>query len=132
MVVGMTTLRACLIRELTLRGSSPRTIESYVSYVAAMAQHYGRSPDRLSDEQIKAYLFGLHTERKLSASTINVAVNALRFFYLHVLESITGVSTLTGVNSALCHRGQLSTLDGRVSHRGQLSTLDGRVLWAVD
>jgi hypothetical protein len=59
---------------------------------------------------------------------------------MHVLESITGVSTLTGVNSAHRghHRGQLSTLDGRVStltagaHRGQLSTLDGRVLWAVD
>lgn len=81
----MTTLRAQLIRELTLRGSSPRTIESYVSYVAALAQHYGQSPDRLCDEQIKAYLLTLHTERHLSASTINVAINALRFFYRHVL-----------------------------------------------
>jgi integrase/recombinase XerD len=82
----MTTLRAQLMRELTLRGSSPRTIESYVSYVADLARHYGQSPDRLSDEQIKAYLFGLHTQRQLSASTINVAVNALRFFFLHVLQ----------------------------------------------
>lgn len=82
----MTTLRAQLIRELTLRGSSPRTIESYVSYVADLARHYGQSPDRLSDEQIKAWLLTLHTERHLSASTINVAVNALRFFYQHVLQ----------------------------------------------
>jgi integrase/recombinase XerD len=73
------------MREFTLRGSSPRTIESYVGVAAALAKHYGRSPDRLSDEQIKAYLFALHTERHLSASTINVAVNALRFFYRHVL-----------------------------------------------
>lgn len=86
MVVGMTTLRAQFIRELTLRGSSPRTIESYVSYVAELARHYGRSPDQLSDEQIKAYLLTLHTERHLSASTINVAVNALRFFFRHVLQ----------------------------------------------
>ena len=82
----MTTLRSQFIRELTLRGSSLRTIESYVSYVADLARHYGQSPDRLSDEQIKAYLFGLHTQRHLSASTINVAVNALRFFFLHVLQ----------------------------------------------
>src|ERR1019366_4823102 len=81
----MTTLRAQFIRELTLRGSSPRTIESYVFYVADLARHYGQSPDRLSDEQIKAYLLTLHTERQFSASTINVAVSALRFFYQHVL-----------------------------------------------
>jgi integrase/recombinase XerD len=85
MVVVMTTLRARFIRELTLRGSSPRTIESYVSYVAALAQHYGRSPDQLSDEQIKSWLLTLHTQRHLSASTINVAINALRFFYREVL-----------------------------------------------
>lgn len=85
-VVGMTTLRAQLIRELTLRGSSPRTIESYVGVVAALAHYYGQSPERLDDEQIKDYLFALHTERQLSASTINVAVNALRFFYGRVLD----------------------------------------------
>lgn len=81
----MTTLRSQFIRELTLRGSSPRTIESYVGYVAELARHYGQPPDRLSDEQIKAYLLTLHTERHLAASTINVAINALRFFYRHVL-----------------------------------------------
>jgi site-specific recombinase XerD len=82
----MTTLRSQFIRELTLRGSSPRTIEAYVFYVAELARHYGLPPDRLSDEQIKAYLLTLHTERHLAASTINVAINALRFFYRHVLH----------------------------------------------
>lgn len=81
----MTTLRSQFIRELTLRGSSPRTIESYVSYVAELARLYHQPPDQLSDEQIKAYLFTLHTQRHLSASTINVAVNALRSFYRLVL-----------------------------------------------
>lgn len=77
----MTTLRAQFIRELTLRGSSPRTIESYVDAVAALARHYGRSPDRIGEEEIKAYLFHLIQERGLSASTLNVAVSGLRFFY---------------------------------------------------
>lgn len=80
----MTTLRAQYIRELTLRGLAPRTIESYVAAVAALASYYKLSPDGLNDEQIKNYLFYLHRERKLSASTINVAVNALRFFYRSV------------------------------------------------
>ena len=84
----MTTLRSQFIRELTLRGSSLRTIESYVHYVAELARHYDQPPDRLRDEQIKAYLLTLHTERHLAASTINVAINALRFFYRHVLGRV--------------------------------------------
>lgn len=81
----MTTLRAQFIRELTLRGSTPRTIESYVGAVAALARHYGRSPDCITEEEIKAYLFHLIRERKFAASTMNVVVSALRFLYRHVL-----------------------------------------------
>ena len=81
----MTTLRSQLIRELVLRGSSPRTQEACVNAVAGLARHYNRSPDGLSDEQIKAYLFHLHQHRKLAASSLNIVVSGLRCFYQHVL-----------------------------------------------
>jgi len=64
---------------------SPRTIESYVAAVAALAQHYRRAPDVLSDDQLRDYLLFLHERKKLSFSTLNVAVSAMRFFYAHVL-----------------------------------------------
>ena len=82
----MTALREQLIRELVLRGSSPKTQEAYVAAVAGLARYYQRSPDRIGIEEIKGYLFHLHRDRALAASTLNVAVSGLRYFYRHVIE----------------------------------------------
>jgi site-specific recombinase XerD len=81
----MSTLRQQLIQELVLRGCSPRTQEAYVSAVYQLAKYYRRSPDQLSDAQIRDYLFYLAERKKLSASSRNQATSALRFFYARVL-----------------------------------------------
>jgi hypothetical protein len=62
----MTTLRQQFIRELVIRGTSPRTQESYVAAVYGLAKHYHKAPDQISDEQIKDYMFYLASERKLA------------------------------------------------------------------
>ncbi len=85
----MTTLRQRLIDELELRGLSRSTQESYVGIVSMLARYYWRSPDRISDEELRGYLLYLLRERRNGASTLNVAVNALRFFYQHVLHRPT-------------------------------------------
>jgi integrase/recombinase XerD len=82
----MTPLRQRLIEEIALRGYSPRTREAYVHAVACLAQHYGRPPDQLSDEQLRAYLLHLHRDTPKAASTLNVAVSGMRFFYQRVLH----------------------------------------------
>jgi site-specific recombinase XerC len=82
----MTTLRQNFIRELVIRGMSPKTVDAYVRAVAGLAQHYHQGPDQLSDEQLKEYLVYLAQERKLSASSLNVAVSGMRAFYDWVLE----------------------------------------------
>lgn len=76
-----TPLRQRFIRELSLRGFSPRTIESYVGWVYDLARHHHKPPDQVSDEQLKDYLLMLHQERDLTNNTIRVAVGALRSFY---------------------------------------------------
>ena len=82
----MTTLREKLIRELVIRGTSPRTQEAYVRAVYDLAKHYHKPPDQLSDEELKNHLFYLATERKFAASSLNQVVSALRFFYGFVLR----------------------------------------------
>ncbi len=82
----MTTLRQNFIRELVIRGMSPRTVDAYVKAVAAVANHYHQPPDRLSDEQLKDYLLYLAQERKLAPGSLNVAVSGLRAFYDWVLQ----------------------------------------------
>jgi integrase/recombinase XerD len=76
----MTTLRQNFIRELVLRGMSPRTQESYVGAVYYLAKYYHKAPDLLSNEELKNYLFHL-AERGLAPSTLNQQVSALRCFY---------------------------------------------------
>lgn len=82
----MTPLRQRLIQELVLRGFSERTQEAYISAVYRVARFYRRSPDQLSEQQLRDYLFHLASERKLAASSLNQAVSALRFFYEQVLS----------------------------------------------
>ena len=82
----MTPLRQNFIRELVLRGISPRTQESYVAAVYGLAKHYHRAPDQLGDEELKAYLFYLATERQWAPSSLNVTVCGLRAFYQLVLQ----------------------------------------------
>ena len=82
----MTRLRQQLIQELVLRGMSDRTQEAYIHQVYQLAKFYRLSPDQLSQEQVRQYLFHLASERKLAASTVNQAVNAFRFLYCRVLD----------------------------------------------
>src|SRR5215831_15194741 len=50
----MTPLRQRLVEDLRLRNYSPRTIEIYVAHVARFAKHFGRSPDQLGPEEMRA------------------------------------------------------------------------------
>ena len=59
----MTSLRKRMIRELELHRKSPRTIEAYVTAVAQLASHYGRSPDCVTIEEVRDFLHYLITER---------------------------------------------------------------------
>jgi len=88
-----TPLRQKLINELDIRGYAPSSKENYVMMVRQLADHYHRRPDRISDEEIKAYLLHLIRDKQLSRSTLNVAVSALRFFYQHVLGRSIGEVT---------------------------------------
>src|SRR5277367_6275114 len=78
--VMTTPLRQRFIDDLRLRNYAQRTIETYVGRVAAFAKHFGRSPEVLGVEEVR--LFQLHLlERRLSWSSFNQAVCALRFLY---------------------------------------------------
>lgn len=81
----MSRLRQQLIEELVLRGFSPRTQEAYVSAVYQLAKYYRRSPDQISDLEIREYLLYLAQTRQLAASSRNQATSGLRFFYAHVV-----------------------------------------------
>jgi integrase/recombinase XerD len=86
----MTPLRAKYIRDLTVRGRAQRTQRAYTRYVSELALYYQRSPELISYEEVTNWLYHLIKERQVSASSVNVAVNAVRFFYGITLGRILG------------------------------------------
>jgi hypothetical protein len=44
-----------MVEELQLRRYSKRTQAGYVSWVAQLAQHYGKSPEQISAEGVRQY-----------------------------------------------------------------------------
>ena len=82
----MTKLRQAMLEAMLLRGFSERTKESYIQGVRGIAAYYHLSPDGLSDEQVRHYLVYLLDERKLTSSSANLALNAIRFLFREVLH----------------------------------------------
>jgi len=70
-----------MIEDMCLRHFAPTTRAAYVSAVSALAKYYGRSPDLLTEEEVRKYFVYLVEERKLSPSTIRVHLSGIRFFF---------------------------------------------------
>src|SRR5436305_5142608 len=76
----MSPLRRRMIEDMTVRNLSPATQRSYVHAVAKFSRYFGRSPDRLDLEDVRAFQVHLVANGS-SWATLNQTVCALRFFY---------------------------------------------------
>ena len=82
----MTHLRQRMIEDMQLRGLSERTQGSYVRAVRQLAEYYGRSPDQLSEEELRQYFLYLKNEKQASRSTCTVALCGIKFLYEYTLQ----------------------------------------------
>jgi integrase/recombinase XerD len=76
----ITHLRRRMIEDMTVRNLSPATQASYITAVKKFSQYYGRSPERLGIEDVRAYQVHL-VENAVAWASLNQIVSALRFFY---------------------------------------------------
>ncbi len=79
-MAAMSPLRRRMIEDMTIRNLSPATQEAYVYAVAKFSRHFGKSPDQLDLESVRAYQVHL-VAGGISWSGLNQAVCALRFLY---------------------------------------------------
>jgi site-specific recombinase XerD len=75
-----------MIEDMQLRGLSESTQRLYIRFVRRLAEHYGKSPARISEEELRQYLLHLKTVEKVSASTFCVNLSAFKFLYRHTLK----------------------------------------------
>ena len=74
-----------LEQELRIRGFSPKTIKSYVLYNKLFLQFTDKSPKLVTNDDIRQYLISLK-DKDCANSTLNVALNALKFYYRQILK----------------------------------------------
>ena len=86
----MSPLRARMIEDMTLAGLAPGTQTVYIQAVRRLAAHYRRSPDQLSEEEVRAYLLGLR-QNGAARGTFKVSQYGLRFLHCHTLERVWGL-----------------------------------------
>lgn len=76
----MSPLRRRMIEDMTIRNLSPATQRSYLHAVTKFSRYFGRSPDRLGLEDVRAFQVHL-VSTGLSWPALNQTVCALRFFF---------------------------------------------------
>jgi integrase/recombinase XerD len=82
----MTELRRKMKEDLQLAGYSPRTQKSYIDTVRVLANYYHRSPDQITEDEIRRFFLYMINERKSSASSITVYLCGIKFFYETTLK----------------------------------------------
>ncbi len=90
----ISALQKRMVEDMCLHRFSSRTQDSYVRAVSGLAEYYMRSPDSISEEEIRRYFVHLTCERKLARATVNIAMCGIKFFYEKTLRhdwSLTGV-----------------------------------------
>lgn len=71
---------------LSLRSVSTRTREEYGRYLRKLAEHTGRDPATLGEDEARAYLLYLKEQKRYAPGSMRIAVAALRMFYHAMLE----------------------------------------------
>src|SRR5262245_62581860 len=85
-MTSMSELRERMIADMTAAGLSASTKEVYVQGVRGLAAYYGRSPDQLSEAEVRNYLLHLRDERGVARGTYAPHHAGIQFLYAHTLD----------------------------------------------
>ena len=72
--------------ELKLRGFSDKTVKAYVSNNERFLKFIGKGAEEATEEELKAYIGYLISDKKQKPSTVNLAICSLRFMYDRIMQ----------------------------------------------
>jgi len=82
----MTELRQRMIEDMRLHGLAEATQRTYLDAIANLARHFKRSPDQLTDEELRQFFVHLTQTQRRAKSTIRVHLFAVKFLYRYTLQ----------------------------------------------
>lgn len=77
----MSDLRVPMKQDLELGGYALSTITAYLDAVKRLAEHFKRSPDKLSQKELRSYVEYLRTKRKYGASMLKLQMAGIRYLF---------------------------------------------------
>lgn len=81
----MTALRRRMMEDMHLAGLSEATQKRYVIAVRYLATVYRRSPDRITEEEVRHYILQLRDGLSMARGTFATHWHGLKFFYVNTL-----------------------------------------------
>ncbi len=81
----MTQLRQRMIEDLQLRGFAPKTQEAYLRAVRQLTAHFKKSPEDITEEDLRQYFLYLKNVRQASRSTCTQALCGIKFLFQHTM-----------------------------------------------
>ena len=82
----MSALYERMTQDMLLRGFSPRTQEAYTRAVRKLAEHYAKSPDSITDEELRQYFLHRTNVSRWSRVACTIALCGIKFFYEQTLR----------------------------------------------
>jgi site-specific recombinase XerD len=75
-----------MIEDMQLRGLAEKTQDSYIRAVRQLAEYYDKSPDQISEEELRQYFLYLKNKKRVSSSAFSISLCGIKFFYQHTLQ----------------------------------------------
>lgn len=82
----MDAVREQMMKDLQLKGITPRTQKKYLREVGIMAQYFDKPLEELGEQEVKDYLVHMLQSRKLSRGTYRGYVAGIKFLYKTTLN----------------------------------------------
>ena len=83
----MSAIRHRMVEDMQLHGYSAKTQTAYLGAVRGLARHYHRSPEDITQEEVRTYFLSLVKDRGVASSTLTIHLCGIKFFFEKTLGS---------------------------------------------
>lgn len=74
------------VKALQLNGMAERTQDAYARAVRMLVEHYDKTPDIITEEELQEYFLYRKNTCKWSSNTMRICYSGIKFFFVNVLQ----------------------------------------------
>lgn len=74
------------VKALQLNGMAERTQDAYARAVRMLVEHYSKTPDLVTEEELQEYFLHRKNVCKWSPNTMRICYSGIKFFFVNVLQ----------------------------------------------